>query len=191
MIMKYYKLVYDYENDEHYINCDEPHIGDMDEYCVSNGKKIDNWQDVSFGYNSREGNIVSDYVANLFRWFLVTNYFVDSVADIFNEQNVQLLPVTLIDKSGCKENITCQVVNILDVIDDALDLDNSKYDFFELDDERILSVEKYALKKENIKNHDLFRIKDDTIPIFVSEKIKKIIVEKEMKGFVFIEIEVN
>ena len=33
--MKYYKLSYDYENDDDYVNCDVGVIGDMDEYSVS------------------------------------------------------------------------------------------------------------------------------------------------------------
>lgn len=31
-LMKYYKLSYDYENDDDYVNCDVGVIGDMDEY---------------------------------------------------------------------------------------------------------------------------------------------------------------
>ena len=52
---------------------------------------------------------------------------------------------------------------------DTLDLDNSKYDVFELDDEKIISVEKYALKSSKIVNRHIFRLKDETIPIFISE----------------------
>ena len=73
---------------------------------------------------------------------------------------------------------------------DALDLDNSKYDVFELDDEKIISVEKYALKSSEIVNRHIFRLKDDTIPIFISETLKKVIEDNDFTGFEFLEVDV-
>ena len=81
------------------------------------------------------------------------------------------------------------VANIVTVID-ALDLDNSKYDVFELDDEKIISVEKYALKSSQIVNRHIFRLKDKTIPIFVSETLKKVIEDNKFTGFEFLEVDV-
>ena len=34
--MKYYKLIYDYDNDNDYINCNVVDLLNMDEYIVSN-----------------------------------------------------------------------------------------------------------------------------------------------------------
>ena len=81
------------------------------------------------------------------------------------------------------------VANVCKVID-ALDLGNSKYDLFELDDEKILSVEKYALKKEVIKDYNIFKLENDTIPTFVSEEFKNKIEEDNLTGFQFLEVKV-
>lgn len=53
--MKYYKLSYDYENDDDYVNCNVGVIGDIDEYSVSCGNYINDWSEVRFKYNSEEG----------------------------------------------------------------------------------------------------------------------------------------
>ena len=87
------------------------------------------------------------------------------------------------------ENTEYKIANLLDVVD-ALDLEHSQYDLFELDNEKIISVEKYALKEEMVFGHDIFRLKDDTIPIFISERIRDIIENNSLTGFAFIEVEV-
>ena len=46
--MKYYKLSYDYENDDDYVNCNVGVIGDIDEYSVSCGNYINDWSEVRF-----------------------------------------------------------------------------------------------------------------------------------------------
>ena len=69
--MKYYKLSYDYENDDDYVNCDVGVIGDMDEYSVSWGNYINDWSEVRFKYNSEEGDVLSDYIANVYRLSLI------------------------------------------------------------------------------------------------------------------------
>ena len=69
-------------------------------------------------------------------------------------------------------------------------MENSKYDVFELDDEKIISVEKYALKSSEIVDKHIFRLKDDTIPIFVSETLKKVIEDNDFIGFEFLEVDV-
>lgn len=188
--MKYYKLIYDYENDDDYINCNVGYIGDMDEYVMSNGILIKDWNPVLFEYNSNEGNIMSDYIANVYRWFIVSNNFCSLISKVVPNTLIQFLPVKLVDKVSNAINETCKVANILDVIN-ALDLENSQYDVFELEDEKMISVEKYALKASEVKEHDIFRLKNDTIPIFISEKIKKLIEENGLVGFAFLEVAVN
>lgn len=65
-----------------------------------------------------------------------------------------------------------------------------KYDVFTLGDEKIISVEKYALNNQMVQGHDIFRLKDDTIPVFVSERMKDIIENNSLTGFAFIEVDV-
>lgn len=41
-----------------------------------------------------------------------------------------------------------------------------------------------------VQGHDIFRLKDDTIPVFVSERMKDIIENNSLTGFAFIEVDV-
>ena len=186
--MRYYKLIYDYEKDDNYVNCDTAKIGNMNEYITISGKEIKQWDEVVFEYDSAEGNILTDYLANLYRWFIVSDNFCKKTQTIIGNQ-VQYLPVKVLDRSTRLEVDSYFVANIVTVID-ALDLEKSKYDIFELDDEKIISVEKYALKSNEIINKHIFRLKDDTIPIFVSEALKKVIEDNDFIGFEFLEVDV-
>lgn len=160
--MKYYKLSYDYENDDDYVNCDVGVIGDMDEYSVSCGNYINDWSEVRFKYNSEEGDVLSDYIANVYRWLVVSKKFRELIEGIVDENAIQYLSTKLIDTKNNAENTEYRIANLLDVVD-ALDLEHSQYDLFELDNEKIISVEKYALKEEMVLGHDIFRLKDDII----------------------------
>lgn len=186
--MRYYKLIYDYEKDDNYVNCDIANIGNMNEYITISGKEIERWDDVVFEYDSAEGSILTDYLANVHRWFIVSDNFRQVTRNIIENQ-VQYLPVKVIDKLTKSEAGTYFAANIVTAID-ALDLENSKYDVFELDDEKIISVEKYALKSSEIVDKHIFRLKDDTIPIFVSETLKKVIEDNDFIGFEFLEVDV-
>lgn len=186
--MRYYKLIYDYEQDDNYVNCDTASIGNMNEYVTITGKEVKQWDEVVFEYDSAEGNILTDYLANLYRWFIVSDDFCKKTREIIENQ-VQYLSVKVCDRFTRLEVGSYFVANIVTVID-ALDFENSKYDIFELDDEKIISVEKYALKSNKIVDKHIFRLKDDTIPIFVSESLKKIIEDNNLSGFAFLEVDV-
>lgn len=47
---------------------------------------------------------------------------------------------------------------------------------------------KYAVNKDLVFNTHIFRLKEDTIPVFVSDKIKKAIKINKLSGFDFLEI---
>lgn len=186
--MRYFKLIYDYEKDDNYVNCDIANIGNMNKYITISGKEIEQWGNVVFEYNSEEENILTDYLANLYRWFVVSDDFRQLTQNIIENQ-VQYLPVKVIDRFTNSEVDSYFVANIVTIVD-ALDLENSKYDVFELDDEKIISVEKYALRGNEIVGKHIFRLKDDTIPIFVSETLKKAIEDNDFIGFEFLEVDV-
>ena len=186
--MRYYKLVYDYEQDDNYVNCDVARIGNMNEYITSSGEEIKQWSEVVFEYDSTEGNVLTDYLANLYRWFVVSENFCNMTRKMLEGQ-VQYLPIGVIDRFTEIRVYSYSVANIVTLID-ALDLNNSKYDVFELDGEKIVFVEKYALKSSEIVNKHIFRLKNDTIPIFVSETLKKIIEDNKFTGFEFLEVDV-
>lgn len=186
--MKYFKLLYDYEKDNDYVNCDHAHLGSIDKYVLNRGEIIKQWENIMFEYNSVEGNILTDYIANLYRWLIVSDRFIQLTNDILCNQ-VQYLPITIRDKQTNKEIDSYRAVNILNVAD-GLDLEKAIYDYFSLNDQKIISVRKYVLKGNSIKGQHIFRLKDDMIPIFVSENFKKIIEDNMLVGFDFFEVEV-
>lgn len=187
--MPYYKLIYDYENDDNYVNCDTADIGGYSEYITTEGQVIEQWNPVLFEYSSSEGAVLTDYLANVHRWLAVSSAFKQLTKELINDE-VQYLPINLLDRDTKSDVGTYYVANIIEVVD-ALDLENSKYDVFELDDEKIFMVEKYALKGKEIIGKHIFRLKGDTVPIFVSDTIKKIIEENELVGFRFLEVAVT
>ena len=140
------------------MNCNVGVIGDIDEYSVSSGNYINDWSEVRFKNNSEDGDVLSDYIANVYRWLVVSKKFRELIEEIIDGNAIQYLSTKLIDT---KNNVEYRIANLLDVVD-ALDLEHSQYDLFELDNEKFISVEKYALKEEMVLGHDIFRLKDDT-----------------------------
>lgn len=187
--MHYYKLIYDYENDDRYVFCDIANIGNMSEYIVQCGKAIDNWEEVTFEYSSHDGNVLTDYLANIYRWFVVSDKFKEVASDLMKD-HIQYLPLKILERNTGTEIDTYSVVNILTPVD-ALDLDKSVYDVFELDDEKIISVQKYALRKSKILNRHIFRLETQEVAIFVSEILKNAIENNNLLGFSFLEVSVN
>ncbi len=46
----------------------------------------------------------------------------------------------------------------------------------------------YALRKSKLNGYDIFRLKESSMAIFVSEKIKKIVEENQISGCDFLEV---
>ena len=90
--MRYYKLIYDYEQDDNYANCDVADIGNMNEYITIGGKEIEQWGEVVFEYDSTEGDVLTDYLSNLHRWFVVSENFCKQTQETIESQ-VQYLPI--------------------------------------------------------------------------------------------------
>ncbi|KAJ49094.1 hypothetical protein BD780_000955 [Clostridium tetanomorphum] len=187
--MKYYLLSYDYENDDDYIIVTANEVAEKYNYDMFKGEHLESWDnDIKFYYTKDDGNMLTDYLATDNRWLVVSQKF-RNVIDKIECNSIQYLDIKIINKQTNDTNDTYKVANVINVLE-ALDLENSKYDIFELGDEKIISVEKYALKKERIQNHHIFKLKGDTIPVFVSERVKDIIVSNNLLGFAFLEVKV-
>lgn len=188
--MKFFKLLYDYENDENSIllEIDESTIG-FDRYDVEKGilslKLSDN---ICVNYDNLNGKMVTDYVANDLIWFMVTEKFKGIIQSI-DDKNIQFYPLVAKSKSS-EEEQGFFLVNICNIID-GLDLATSKYSVYETDDgDKMMSIQKYAIKLDAVKEYNLFRLKDDYVSIFISEKMKKAIKKAGITGCDFIEVKV-
>lgn len=187
--MRYYKLCYDYENDHDYVIVTSNDYHEYYNRKILQGEIVDDWnKEITFQYDIEEGNILTDYLASDMGWVIVSKKFRDVMKEITG-QCVQYLDINIVNSLGREEDNRYKVANVIEHLD-ALDLNNSVYDYYELDDEKILSVEKYALKKDKVKGYDIFKLSDDTIPIFVSDKFKKIVEENSLIGFQFLEVKV-
>ena len=192
--MKYYELVYDHDGDDKknniYIMALFPNIQeDIDRYDIDiKNKFITNWDiNNEFGYDPKDGYMYSDCLANVYSWMIVSEKSKNIFDKYIHSNNLQLLPIKI--KNIVNEQKTNYfVLHVMDVID-ALDLEHSDYfeiqldeygyEYEEEDEEKIrLIVAKYALKKDIIKGHHIFKVKKDNIRIFVSEEIKNEIEKK-------------
>lgn len=187
--MKYYLLSYDYENDDDYIIITANEKAEKYNYDMLKGEVLEGWNnDIEFYYTKDYGSILTDYLATDNRWLVVSKKF-RSVVDKIVCNSIQYLDIKIINKETDEINNSYKVANVVNLLG-ALDLENSKYDVFELDDEKIISIEKYALRKNAIKNNHIFKLREDTIPIFVSQEFKNIIEENSLIGFQFLEVKV-
>lgn len=186
--MRFYKLMYDYEKGDSSVYCDVGKIGSMNKYITFNGEKIDEWEEVNFEYDSAQGNVLTDFLANVYRWLLVSDNFRYLTESIIKDQ-VQYLPIKIIDRVTKMQIDSYSVANVV-MVADAFDIENSEYDIFELDDKKVFSVRKYALKSNKLVGMHIFRLKEDTIPVFVSENLKKVIEDNGLIGFDFLEVKV-
>jgi len=186
--MRYYKLLYDYEHDKHYVGCTAEKTYRISQYDVIKGQTINNWNDdITFVYNPKEGNIPIDFLVNNYRWLIVSDRFQKVMGNNIGN-SIQYLPIKIYNKESGTTITSYKVANIVSVID-ALDLENSAYDIFEVDEnEKIISIEKYAIKEKEVTGKHIFKLKDEIIPIFVSEKFKNLIEKNKLTGFDFLEV---
>ena len=189
--MKYYKLLYCGDDEEHNINCDDYDIGTKDRYCMNNGTPISDWEGIVFSYDSHEGNIVSDYISNSLDWFIVTEKLEKLLeAGGFIPNTCQALPVSVQDYSGIDKSVIAYAINLLDCVHDAIDLEKSDYTVLKYEDIEMMSIRKFVLKQKNILGHDLFFLKESPMYIFVSDTIRNLIIENELSGFDFVEVSI-
>lgn len=185
--MKYFKLILDDSNDNDVVvHCEDTH--GFEQYELKEGNFLENWNDnITFYFNLYDGNRFTDYLANNLGWFIVSKKFKDLIKKI--EEDVQFLPVNIVDFESKYqiENDEYFVANVLGIVD-ALNLENSDYSVMDLDGEKIYSVRKYAVSEDKINNKNLFKLKGDEIPLFVSETFKRLVKESNIIGCEFLEI---
>jgi hypothetical protein len=102
---------------------------------------------------------------------------------------IQYLPVSILDMESNVDVTNYYVANVLNIVD-ALNLENSDYSVMDLDGKKIYFIRKYAVTQNKVNNHNLFKLQDDEIPLFVSESIQKMVTNENITGCDFLEIKV-
>lgn len=186
--MRYFHLLYDYENDADAISCEWDELYDIDRYDVEQGIYIDNWDSgITLFYNSKEGNRVTDFLGNDLGWLIISEKL-KSIIEDKKIKGIQFLSIKIKNQVNNTVLNNYYVANIYNLVE-ALDLENSDYSEYELDEnEKVISVKKHAVKEEKVTNMDIFRLKEDKFPIFVSEKFIQLINNHGATGFDFTEI---
>ena len=76
--MRYFKLVYDFENDDDYAIVKSSNKAEDYDSDIVKGELIDNWdKNIKFEYNIDDGKILSDYLASDNGWVIVSKKFQD------------------------------------------------------------------------------------------------------------------
>lgn len=188
--MKYYRLLYDYENDIDFIGCLSQELYGVDQYDVEQGKYISYWDErITLAYDPNEGDKATDYLDNDLDWLIVSSKFkkILEEADITTIQYLKIKIKNKLDNNPLNGYFVGNICNIVE----ALDFENSKYDFFDIDEnEKMLAVERYVLKRSKVEDMNIFKISEDNMANFVSEKVKKLIEDNNLTGFRFLEVKV-
>lgn len=186
--MKYYKLLYDYENDKKAVCCRCDELFGMDKYLTEKGLFIQEWRnDITFFYDTDNNLELTDYLGNNLGWFIVSLKLKTILEEL--EGCIQFLPIKLVNREKGKEIQNYYVANIYSLIE-ALDLENSKYSEFNLREEKILSIKLYALKRTKIENKHIFKLKESYMPKFVSEQVKLTMEQYGITGCDFLQVKV-
>lgn len=189
--MKYFKLLIDFENNNNDIVCTSSEIFDIEQYEVMEGKYVEKWNEKNTLYfEPTKGARPTDYLSNDLGWFVISDKF-KCILEELRISGVQYLPIRIRNTTNNEVLEGFSVCNIFNLVD-ALDLANSDYTEFELDEnEKIISVKKYALKSSELNGVHIFRLAGDPFGIFVSEIVKKALIDNRITGCDFLEVRVS
>ncbi len=185
--MKYYKLSMDMER-ENDIVCHYQNDYGLQQNIFNVGRFYEKWDGkFEFYYDKAEGYVPTDYVANDKGWFVVSKKLQNILRDMNTE--IQFLPVRIIEKNSNTILENYYIANIIRVVD-ALCLDKSDYFETEIPGIGIIyTVSKYGIYSEKTKDSDIFKLSNrQEIPIFVSEKFKKVMETENITGICLREI---
>lgn len=146
---------------------------------------INKWPNVEFYYSSKVSDLESDYLLNVKRWPIVHI----RVMEELNKKGItgiQYFPIKLIDVVSQRVNANYVLMYIENFID-AFDMNRSKYKYNDkYNFYTFIPMETY-LNKDICSKYDVFRCSKSAAAIYVSEKIRKIVIDNQWVGFSFYE----
>jgi hypothetical protein len=172
MVMKIWELSVTWENTILW----EKYLVIREKYFPNdfNGSFISDWEDVNITFETKKMrdtiHIGSGMVA-----------FSEKAVEImmpFLNGNVQILPLV-------HPTQKYYLLNVTNVID-ALDYDNSE--FLKLRSGKKVKVKQYVFKEDFVINQDIFKIKQFTSDVYVSDRFRQSVIDNKLTGFNFIEL---
>ena len=186
--MKYYILNSDDTNMDKYIMCDSAAIGDTNQYDVMSGRRIGLWEEKVLLYSSSNKETVPDYIDNSLGWFVVKLECKDMIVKYFGDF-VEVLPVTVRDRNNIEPDFTAYVINVVDVVENAIDMQLSKYRIRKFMDKELISFQSHVLSEAKLNGHHIFKASEHLLITFIDETFKNIIEENKFTGFRFDDVE--
>lgn len=197
----FYKLAFDMDRIDKSIrdvsNTIYAETTNMDEIEYENIKKgffdniilssydIKSWPNVEFYYSSKVSNLESDYLLNIKRWPIIHVRVMEEFKKI-GIAGLQYYPIKLVDIVTHKVNSNYVLMYIENFIE-AFDMKKSKYKYNEKYNYYTFIPNETYLNERICSEYDIFRCVKSVATIYVSEKIRRIITEKQWIGFAFYE----
>ena len=161
--MRYYILDHNYDEKKHII-CEPVNLDYRTDRRLSyGGARVEKWDDgITFLYPDQKRIELTDYLMNVNGFNLVSKKFVRLAQEYLG--NTQVLDVRLQNKQTGECSSDYQVINVTDFIDQ---------------DDLIFG---------KAENYHIFRLIQDSVNIFISEKIAAVIQENGLTGFAGYEV---
>lgn len=185
--MKIFELLYDYEHDNNalILKIDQTSLG-FDRYDAEVGKPFTKWnENIKTVFKKKPNEILKDNIASNLTWFIVSKKFKD-LLEAFDLGEVQFLPLHAVSEDGKEKIDDIWLFNICN-LSDSLNLENSLV-LGEIAGKP--NIVKYALTESKIGNYDIFRLKDATFPIFISERLMKAMKKNKITGCDYLQVKV-
>ena len=150
-------------------------------YIITKGKTINNWPKIQFYYSSIASTLENEYLLNVDTWPIIHV----SVKEEFEKngiEGIQYLPIELIDTFTRKTNRNYVVMNVLNLLD-VIDMEKSEFIYTKEYNLYTFMPHATYFKQNSCDGYDIFRANKNAIPLYVSEKLKKIIENSDWIGF--------
>lgn len=183
--MDYYKILYDYENNTNagYIKISESSLN-FDRYAVNESQPLGVDRILCEVEQENIGDF--DYIANNLAWLIVSKKVRDLLiaCNLGEHEFIQVVDA----KNNEIVGFLVHCMNLLDALDENKSVCTKKKYSIDGTDYEHLSVIKYVIETEKVRNSDVFKLKKSNIPYFISETLKDQLVKSDVKGFDFLKV---
>lgn len=183
-VTNYYKLWFD-ESDPLAATCNEAELKSISEYFIYSPKPVEDWPE-KITFHSK-GEHFQDYLfTTVVDWILVSER-VKQILEKLGIDGVQFLPIRVVREETSEEILDYYVLHVWKQIS-ALDENHTIYR--EPKNERYpqLNIIKVALRREAIKDTEVFRLRERNVSVYVSRRVKERMEHERMTGFKWIPI---
>lgn len=136
---------------------------------------------INFYYDNDTKKQMADYISNINNWSIVSGRVVEKLQNL-SINGVKFFKVNLIENTTKAVNTDYYFMYIENFID-AYDMDKSKYNYFEDTDSYSFLPMDIVLSKENCSSYDIFRCLKNKQAIYLSRKLKDVILSEGWTGF--------